>query len=597
MLIIVILLGIGFAVWQLTLNQNISPEDTSADVPDACYKLGINYAVYNVDDTYTDSNARAESLNLGYILLIGKWDGEQYSIADDFNDALDRGITPIFRICDSSSCPVYADPQDYINVLSAISDLTGGREFYAIAGPNEPMTEDWIPGLEGVAYPFTDQEIDLIGQKNAEYMNAVIAGVEALNKPNIKLLSPAFNTTHPDLERLITAMNAHNANFTALAGIAGNAYNLSGYSVGGQTRETISDFVDRLRNNGFADFDIFLTEIGMFEVDSNPSWTGTKVPRTQALLNLQNEIASLKNDPRVKAYLLFNSFGTNGDSLFDYNVMSDAEIEQIAGTECVGAGQTESPTLTPTILACGEQCSDNSECQNSGSVGGNVCTDLDNDGISTCVLLQCSSPTNGVICSPDGCAIGDPTESPTPSPTPTMCPVIDCQTGYVLQCVGIALPDECPTCECVLPSQTPTPTATFIIVDTDTPTPTVSQTSTPTPTATPLETATTTPSATATPTPSASPTLGPTVTTTPVSSPTQGPTGTIGPTLPSSALVSDEADRLIIALIMIVIAGLFLRLGLHQDVGQIFYNIVGERVFESKKYGKKAFEKRLIKRK
>ncbi len=538
LVIVVILLFLGLlGVVLFELNsRNVAPEQTKAAIPTECKKLGINYANYDIDNAYTTTNTRAHNLHMGFMLLIGNWPGEAYGMAADFNNALDQGMTPILRICSGNSCPTYQNPQDYVNMLSQLSDLISGRNFYAIAGPNEPLGERWLPAESAVTFPFSAAEIDTMGKANADYMNYIINGVAALNKPNIHLLSPVMNSTDPNADELITAMNAHNANFAALSGIAINAYNLKGYVVDGVLTETITQFITRMRNMGFQNSDFYLTEIGMFEVAGNPNWTGTQVPRSQALANLAAEITKMKADPKVKAYLLFDSFNTNTDPAFAYNIMSDLDIQGIMGSECL-VDTTDTPTPTPTP-----------------------------------VITVTSTPT----------PTATPSVTATPSPTLTV-------------------------------TNTPTPSPTFVIVDTSTPTPTPTPSATPSPTPTstntPTPTATNSPTPTATHSPTPTPTSAGTATPTPTGTLTitPSPTGlifTVTPTpstdpnnnnnLPGTALISDSADRLLVAFVLIATGMLAYRLKLHNEIGALLWDRSGQKVVavvtEKKSRTKRKFE-------
>ncbi|MBI3443295.1 hypothetical protein HY008_01360, partial [Candidatus Woesebacteria bacterium] len=163
-------------------------------------------------------------------------------------------------------------------------------------------------------------DINCIGQSVANYMNTVIAGTRNLS--NIRLLSPAFNMTSPYFHPIINAMAANGANFSGLNAIAGNSYNTTGNTITGYTAQAMS-------NSNIAGMPVFLTEIGMYEITQ-----GT--PKATALQNLQNEIAKIKNNNPVffVAANLFNSFGTNRDPQFQYNVMSDTEIATVCGGPC-----------------------------------------------------------------------------------------------------------------------------------------------------------------------------------------------------------------------------------------------------------------------
>lgn len=289
----------------------------------SCKKLGINYAV--VGPVTSSVHDRAANLKLGFTLEIATDPNQVWGIADSFNYSLDHGLTPILRICYGNTCG-FTDPNDYVNFLNQLADLVGQRTFYALAGPNEPISETWLGGTPG--------DWQTIAPLVTTYMNAIINGV---NQPNVKLLSPAFNLTHPTLNQEVTLMRQSGAKFNLLSGIAGNAYNLKGYIVDNQLRETISSQAARLRevdNNLFTNSQIFLTEIGMFESETNLNWTGTKVAAAQAYANLAREVEILRRDPQILSFLLFDSFGTNPDQNFSYNFLTDNQITGLFNPLC-----------------------------------------------------------------------------------------------------------------------------------------------------------------------------------------------------------------------------------------------------------------------
>ncbi len=347
--ILVIGLTVGFfrllSVSQLNSDQYGELDDLSTAGPgdSVCKKLGINYAwPWTTDVNAYNLNTKARNFQMGYTLEMFT-DNDQNQInwrINSIRDAIDKGLTPIVRICTGDSCP-WSNPADYVGLLRRISEALGpSRTFYAIAGPNEPEGEVWLGGTPGDA--------NSIGPRIATYMNSVISGVRSNNLTNVKLISPVFNLTHPQFENFVTVMNNNGARFNELYAIGGNGYNLNGYPLG----QTLTDFVNRASTK-FASIGIskpiIMTEIGMFESERNPNWTGARVPHAQALQRLASEITNLKQDTRVEAYLLFSSFGVNPDLNFDYNEISDSEFAQIIG-DCSGVIQ---PPGRPTLPACG----------------------------------------------------------------------------------------------------------------------------------------------------------------------------------------------------------------------------------------------------
>jgi len=295
----------------IILNKNTSHFTIKASA-DQCKKLGINLANYT--PTQTTNYDRAHKLNMGYALEIANTPDQLPSLVNSFKYANSKGITPILRACVSGQRCDFSNPAVYINLINALAKQLGpNNQFYAIAGPNEPNSENWTGGNSG--------DYLTIAPPLAEFMNKIIAGV---SQPNVKLLSPAFNTSEPNFSNLIKALKANNANFSALYAIAGNAYDISGTN-------NISDYTTLVKNveqeNGFADKPIILTEIGMLDTDA--------LTRPGALKNLSHQINLLSNDEQVLGYLLFNSFGTNPSGGFSYNVLSDDDFQKILTPSCL----------------------------------------------------------------------------------------------------------------------------------------------------------------------------------------------------------------------------------------------------------------------
>ncbi|MBN1916070.1 phosphodiester glycosidase family protein [Candidatus Dojkabacteria bacterium] len=282
---------------------------SSSDVPDECDKAGINLA--GGFDLMTQSNyRRAQSHSMKWILAIATKEEEAGIVAEKIKEASNYGLTTIVRICYHDSCH-FKNPNDYINFLKAVASQTGGIDFYAIAGPNEPMNENWLPGTEDIPIPLpsNDEEIDRIAKAASDYMNTIIIGMKGTS--NVHLLSPAFNMTSHLKEKLHARMIAHGANFAGLEGIAGNLYNVHG--------TIITQWVDAAKEM-YPGQDLYITETGDFDHD---------IGRLASEIN-----SAIYAEERVKAFLLFNAFGTNPDVNFRYAVMTDAEIAEALGGEC-----------------------------------------------------------------------------------------------------------------------------------------------------------------------------------------------------------------------------------------------------------------------
>ncbi|KXK27314.1 MAG: hypothetical protein TR69_WS6001000189 [candidate division WS6 bacterium OLB20] len=303
----------------------------------ACQKAGINFAtIVPIGENYIN---KARNLKLGYTLELAMNPGQLDVTEASFRRTMQSGMTPILRVCYPGAECGFSNVSTYVQFINALADrLAGDGTFFVIAGPNEPLGENWLGNTEGD--PVSTAAVI------TPYMNAVISGV---NKDNVKLLSPAFNITHPEFENLVAAMTQRGARFSELDGIAGNGYNLEGYSLGG----TITELIGRVRNTSLGQYDFYLTETGTYDSEKNPLWTGVKLPHEQAKQKFAQEITKLKADAKIKAFLFFDSFASNPDPNFVYNFFSDEEIKAMIGSDCYGGAPTT--TVTPSLTVTPSQ--------------------------------------------------------------------------------------------------------------------------------------------------------------------------------------------------------------------------------------------------
>jgi len=439
----------------LLMNRSLAPEDSKAGAA-SCSKLGINYAV-PVGLVPDEDYLRGKGYNMGYTLEIISNPSELGGTITAFNKALDQGMTPILRACLATGCG-FTDPTVYANFINQVADGLSGRAFYAVAGPNEPLTEFWTGGAEGD--PAT------VGPPLAQYMNLVIAGV---NKSNVRVLSPVFNITDGKNTELVNVMKDNQANFAGLYGIAGNSYNIGGKSITGY----IDDFKAALNATTGANKPLLITEIGMIE-------KGPNVSHSQGLANLVREVDLMRQDERIQAYLLFNSFANNPDPAFKYNWLSNADMLQVAGTDCTNSSiisglsplvnDTEgtrpseppgTPPVTPPVTPpgdgppdwnpdgkaeCGQTCKSDADCITNSATGANVeC----NEDFNICVNTNC--PDKDQLPGNDNCDCG---EKPTCG-QPCSGPIGLCSDGS--QCTYINGP------ECVENPDVNRPTVTFCV--------------------------------------------------------------------------------------------------------------------------------------
>lgn len=286
-------------------------------------KFGVNSAI-----AFEGNNCNREievaSHGMGYYLEIANGPGDAGTVINSVRCAINNKVLPIIRICTASSCG-FQNVSSYVNFLISVDNNTSGL-FYAIAGPNEPLTEQWVlssphpfptPGWPG----YSPAVINDIARANAQYMNAVINGVggrRATLGGEIGLLSPALNCTNPQMSQFVGAMNANGANWFALSGIAGNSYNVK-TSAGLTVTKYLNDCRGAFSSRGInAPYNLFyITETGAFESERSPAST-VKIPHSQALSNLKAQVDQLRVNRNARAVCFFNGFGQSSDPFFAY---------------------------------------------------------------------------------------------------------------------------------------------------------------------------------------------------------------------------------------------------------------------------------------
>jgi hypothetical protein len=132
-----------------------------------------------------------------------------------------------------------------------------------------------------------------IGNALAQYMNQVIQ--TAGNLTHVRLLSPAFNMTNPNGAAIASAMVSSGANFAALSGVAGNAYNCCTYPAApnGKITEHVAAF---RAASGLTSLPVLITETGVFD--------GT-------VEDLRFEMDRVQTNSSYIGALLFNAFDGN----------------------------------------------------------------------------------------------------------------------------------------------------------------------------------------------------------------------------------------------------------------------------------------------
>lgn len=112
-----------------------------------CSKLGINFA--NGFGEGLDKFSKLNDYNMNYALQIA-FNQDIQKVLDSIA-SLPAGGSIIIRVGTAGDTTGwYSEPIAYIaflNEISRMADLSGGKKIYAIAGPNEPDAESWVnPG-------------------------------------------------------------------------------------------------------------------------------------------------------------------------------------------------------------------------------------------------------------------------------------------------------------------------------------------------------------------------------------------------------------------------------------------------------------------
>ncbi len=121
--------------------HQLSPAEYSQIVAANPGKAGVNSARGFDGGAFAD--AAASYMNSpGWTLEIAFSKGDEDSVVNSINRALSHGLTPVIRICVGNTCD-FSDPKVYVDFLNRVASRTSGA-FYAIAGPNEPDSEQWV---------------------------------------------------------------------------------------------------------------------------------------------------------------------------------------------------------------------------------------------------------------------------------------------------------------------------------------------------------------------------------------------------------------------------------------------------------------------
>lgn len=155
-----------------------------------------------------------------------------------------------------------------------------------------------------------------IGNALAQYMNQVIESAGPLTY--IKLLSPAFNMTNPYGAAIAAEMVRAGANFNALTGIAGNAYNCCVYEAApdGLVTQHVNAFMANYQGAGGPSKPVLITETGVYD---------------GSIDDLRQQMEHVQTESDYIGALFFNALGTGGD---EWNRYIINDFSQVCGGSC-----------------------------------------------------------------------------------------------------------------------------------------------------------------------------------------------------------------------------------------------------------------------
>jgi hypothetical protein len=350
-----------------------------------CDKSGVNFA-YPVRQP-TDDYLRAQRLGMGWELEIAYMPVDLLRTAEAMNRALDHGLQPILRICAGSTC-AFSDPYVYSDFLHDLAPLVNG-DFWALMGPNEPDLEPWAGGAEDVAW----------------YMNTMLDLVADI--PNLRTVSPAFNSTNGITHKYFKAMEDAGARFGDLDAFAATSYSVAGngayYYYASNTGHSEKLRQKALRFNK----QVIFVEYGTFDMFNKPNENDKG--RAKVVSKMRSEFNKAAKDPTVLAILHYDAFGTNGSphKYYDKEMIEIARDQTCVNGSMRGAGIGIFTNTTVWQLSGEDSCREfayGCPFLNGSTCSGNYCIDNDADGLygdgGVCTRTDCddTDPAIGESC-------------------------------------------------------------------------------------------------------------------------------------------------------------------------------------------------------
>jgi hypothetical protein len=332
------------------------------------YPVNSKFGVHTGWGPGADYDHLVAAGNVGYVMNVITGPEQLQALIAEYQK-LPTGVVPIVRFChaeQSDSCP-FTDTAVAEKFSESLAKALG-KPVAFISGPNEPLQEPWTVKA-GYSKCAGKSGNDLVACSTAQWMNDFVARTS--DTSNIIKLSPDFNTTEAAFESFVAQMKASGANFGALDGIAGNAYEGAG-------GKTIAGVIQELKDMGFNE--IYITEAGV-----DPNLQSSDPANYQKLLDALNEVS---DDPYLKSLLLFNPVaGLSQDPTFDKHEFTQEQYEALAAsladsastqTQSDAPGYVVAPTPGTTAGGGGYSCSNGTK-----SVQGNT-TCCNGDFLSVC---------------------------------------------------------------------------------------------------------------------------------------------------------------------------------------------------------------------
>lgn len=274
---------------------------------------------FNFDEAWV-RNARQHNLNTT-VIIVWSSDAASSQISADVVGYFQKdGITPLFRMCSrGQTCPSLNSPEKVIQYINDIKSKlkNPSDKFIFAAGPNEPITEEWL--FDGKGLNSWDDKFKYL----AEFANTV--GSEFANDPNITIIGPIFNldaaANNEPSSKLNVFMNEIDTEY--VSAIGGNLYDVSGSN--GQLNRKADSQYDRIRSL-FTDkgVSVYITEFG-----AHSETIGVQPEKN----NLRNAYQKLASYSEIKNISFFSPFGQNPDPNFAHHRLTTTEIRNITGCE------------------------------------------------------------------------------------------------------------------------------------------------------------------------------------------------------------------------------------------------------------------------